>query len=428
MRYRTKGVAGLAYGDLCPPLVGREREIRFLQDRLKEAAHGRGSLVLIAGEAGIGKTRLVEEFRNIAVKNGSQVMVGRCAPGAASPYLPFQDAFEHYTGIKSATTEQLGIKGWLKGPQLTDTRQLGIAKWLKGPDECWKTDLNPKTESERTLHATLDFLRKSAIKRPILMILDDLQWADSASIQLLHFLARNSDGLNVLLVGTYRPEELSIEESGKIHPLLESLRIMRREGICHELHLNGLDREELGLAVEGMLHGQIDDELLQRIVSESEGNPLFAIEVVRLLVQLKSITSQRGVWKALGKGQIDIPSTVREVILRRIEKLRKEQRRLLDCAAVVGEWFDPNVLEQALGLVRLDLLETLDHIDRDSQLVKATDGLYRFSHEKVRRITYEEISFLRRKELHRIVAQVIENRLPDESLYGELSVHFYNAG
>jgi len=427
MRHRAKRVAELADRELYPPIVGREHEIEFLRDRLKEAAHGRGSLVLIAGEAGMGKTRLTDEFRKIAAKDGGQIMVGTCTPGAMSPYLPFQDAFEHYYGAKCARARQLGIKGWLKGPEHVGTRQLGIAGWLKGPKESWQSDLSPKSESERTLHATLEFLRKSPAEHPILMILDNLQWADSASIQLLHFLARNSDGLNVLLVGTYRPEELTFEEGGNIHPLLESLRIMRREGICHELRLDRLNHKELRMAVEGMLYGQIDDELFQRIESESEGNPLFAVEVVRLLVQLKSIVPRGGVWKALEKVRIDIPSTVREVILRRIERLPKEQRRLLDCAAVVGELFDPSILEQALGLVRLNLLETLDHIDRSSQLVRATDGLYRFSHEQVRRVTYEEISLPRRKELHRIVGQVIESRLPNESLYGRLSVHFYNA-
>lgn len=400
----------MADGDLHPPLVGREREIKFLQESLKEAVHGRGTLVLIAGEAGIGKTRLADEFRKIAVEDGSRVMLGRCVPGAAVPYLPFQDAFEHYYDTKLAMTKQLGIKGWLKGPA-----------------ESWQTNLNPKSESERTLHAALEFLRKLAVKQPILMILDDLHWADSASIQLLHFLARNANDLNVLLIGTYRPEELVIEGRGEVHPLLESLRIMRREDICRELFLDRLDRDELRLAIEGMLEGQIDDELLQKIASESGGNPLFAVEVVRLLVHTKSILSQDGIWKTLEKARIDIPSTVREVILRRIERLPKDQRRLLDCAAVVGEWFNPSVLEEALGLNRLSLLETLDSIDKGSQLITATDGLYRFNHEKVRRITYEEISFSRRKELHKILGQAIEKRLPDESLYADLSVHFYNA-
>jgi tetratricopeptide (TPR) repeat protein len=429
--------------DLYPPLVGREHEIQLLQNLLKEATHGKGTLVLIAGEAGIGKSRLADELGKIAAKEGSRVMFGKCIPGAAVPYLPFQDAFEHIQGADLASTQQVGIKGWLKGsdlastkhvgvkrwlkgPDLASTRQVGIKGWLKGPEESLLPGLNPKAESERTLHETLEFLRRLATKQPILMILDDLQWADSASTQLLHFLGRNASDLNVLFVGTYRSEELTIE-GAEPHPLLENLRIMRREGICHEMFLDRLSQDELKLAIEGMLKGQIDDELLQRIASESAGNPLFAVEVIRLLVHTKSILSQDGVWKVLGKAKIDIPSTVREVILRRIDRLPKDQRRLLDCAAVVGEWFNPSILEEALNLNRLSLLETLDSIDRGSQLIRPTDEVYRFSHEKVRRITYEEISPSRRKELHKIIGQTIERRLPDESLYAELSVHFYNA-
>jgi len=425
----------LANVDLHPPLVGREREIEFLQKLLEEAFSGRGTLVIIAGEAGIGKTRLAEEFQKLAAKKGSRIAVGRCVPGAPSPYLPFQDALEYYFGTKSSvkTSRYERVVESVKraAPELVEATPV-VGSILKATAAFYKEyrgiDLDPESESERTLHATLEFLRKTSVKQPILMVLDDLQWADSASIQLLHFLTRNSEGLRVLLIGTYRPEELSIEGGEKVHPLLESLRIMRREGICHEISLDRLNHGELKLAIEGMLGGQIDAELVQKIASESGGNPLFAVEIVRLLVHTKSITSQDGVWKTTGQARIDIPSTVKEVILRRIDRLPREERRLLEYAAVVGEWFDPSVLEKALDLNRLNLLEILDIIERNSQLVRATEGLYRFSHEKVRQIMYEQISIPRRKELHRVVAQVLEGRLPDESLYGELSVHFCNAG
>jgi len=424
----------LASGALQPPLVGREREKEFLERLLEKALAGKGTIVLIAGEAGIGKTRLADEFEKLATAKGSRVMVGRCVPGAPSPYLPFQDALERYFGTRSCMKkrhQRLVESAKRAAPELVEAAPI-VGSILKATAAFYKeyreTNLNPESESERTLHATLEFLRKMSAKQPILMVLDDLQWADSASIQLLHFLARNSEGLRVLLIGTYRPEDLPTEVNGRIHPLLESLRIMRREGICHELFLDRLNREELTLAIEGMLGSQMDADLLQRIATESEGNPLFAVEIVRLLVHTKSISSHDGVWKTAGQLRIDIPSTVKEVILRRIDRIPREERRLLECAAVVGEWFNPGILEKALDLNRLNLLETLDYIERNSQLVRAVEGLYRFSHEKVRLITYEQISSPRRKELHKIIARVLETRLPDESLYGDLSVHFCSAG
>jgi len=418
-----------------PPFVGRMREIDLFQSLLEGTFAGRGILVFIAGEAGIGKTRLSEEFTKLAAKKGCRVMVGRCVPDAPVPYLPFQDALEHYLGVKSRakTSRHQRIVESIKraSPEIVEATPI-VGSVLKASAALYReyrgVDLSPESKSERAFHATLEFLRKISLKHPVLIVLDDLQWADSASIQLLHFLARNLGDVRVFIVATYRPEDVSAQKDEKVHPLLDSLRIMRREGICRELFLGNLNFDEIRLAIEGMLGSKIDTELVQKIASESEGNPLFAVEIVRLLVFTKSIAFQDGVWKTVGQVQIDIPSTVKEVILRRIERLSKEERRILECAAVVGEWFDPNVLEEALRLERLNLLEILDSVERNSQLVRAADGLYHFSHGKICEFTYEQVSFPRRKELHRIIAHVIESRLPDEALYGKLSAHFCSAG
>jgi predicted ATPase len=270
-------------------------------------------------------------------------------------------------------------------------------------------------------------LTEMSVEKPVVLCMEDLQWADSASIQLLHFIARNSLGMRVLLLGTYRPENIGVGASGRSHPLLETLRIMRREGVCHEKDLRVLSVEELKIAIEGMLGCPIEHDLLQRIVTESGGNPQFAIETVRLLVSTKAIASQSGIWKIVAATGMDIPPTVKEVISRRIEKLPRNQMRILECAAVVGGCFDPVVLEGALGLNRLALLEDLDYIEKDYAIVHEIDGNYRFDNEKTKRVIYEQISPPRRKELHRIIGEMLESRLPDETLYGELSAHFLNA-
>lgn len=435
----TEATALLLSEFVQPPLVGRKGELESLQNYLEQTLAGRGVVAFIKGEAGLGKTRLAEEFGKMAVAKGCRVMVGRCLPGAPTPYLPFQDALEGYLGGKlsgeagggTSRLQRVVESARRAAPEIVEAAPV-IGNILKATAAFYKEykgfDLSPQSESERTLHATLDFLRQISSRHGLLMVLDDLQWADSASIQLLHFLARNPEGLRLLLIGTYRPEELSVEAPDKISPLLDSLRIMRREGSCKEISLDRLSIEELGLAIEGMLNGRIQDQLLHRIASESGGNPLFALEIVRLLAQTRSIVPQNGLWKVSGQVRIDIPSTVKEVVLRRIDRLPTELRRLLEYASVIGEWFDPTILEETLHYNRLNLLETLDTIERNSQLIRVSDGLYHFSHETVRRTLYEEISVSRRKELHRIVATFLEGRLPDETLYGQLSDHFYKAG
>jgi len=391
---------------LMPPMVGREDALKTLNHFLEEAYAGRLVFVFISGEAGVGKTRLAEEFEKLAAKKGFQVLVGRCIPGAPVPYLPFQEAFKKYF-------------------EKTD---MGLVGFLLGKELHYSSSFELKTESEKTLFSTLEFLRKLSAKSPLILRIEDLQWVDSASVQMLHFLARNIEGLRVLLIGTYRPEELISEVSDIAHPLLESLRIMRREAVCREICLDVLNTDELKLAIEGMLEGPIDAGLLKRIVSESGGNPLFAVETVRLLLETGVLMQKGGEWRDNKEAQVSIPSTVKEVILRRLERLSKDERRIMECAAVVGEHFDTDVIEEVLKMDRLRLCESLGSSERDHQLIASIDGGFRFNHEIVRKVAYEQLSSTHRRELHRIIGTVLERQKPDESIYGALSIHFHMAG
>jgi tetratricopeptide (TPR) repeat protein len=393
--------------------------MRVLLERLQTAIRGRGSLVLIAGEAGIGKTRLAEEFAKLARENGSEVVVGRCVPGVPVPYFPFRDAFKESFANKAGVST-LGLR------EAASSVETGLKGWLRGPQESQSSPTALSAENESTLHSMLKLLQNLSAKHSLVLILEDLQWSDSASIQLLHFIARNLEGLKILILATYRFEELGESRTG-IHPLLEALRIMRREGNCCELILIALDVEEFRLAVTSMLGGPVDPELLQRIAKESGGNPLFAVETVRLLANTNNITLRNGVWEASGKLGSDIPSTIREVILRRVERLPKDERRLINCAAVMGEWFDPVLIEEALSLDKLGLLEKLASIEQTSQLIRSDERVYHFSHEKIQQVVYQEIPPLLRRELHKIVAENLERQTPNESAYGQLSLHFHRA-
>ncbi|MDD1766915.1 MAG: hypothetical protein LUQ00_03260, partial [Candidatus Methanomethyliaceae archaeon] len=304
---------------------------------------------------------------------------------------------------------------------------MGLVRFLLGKEFYGSSSFELKSESEKTLFSTLEFLRKLTAKNPLILRLEDLQWVDSASVQMLHFLARNIEGLRLLLIGTYRPEELISEVSDIAHPLLESLRIMRREAVCQEICLDILNADELKLAIEGML-GPIDAGLLRRIVSESGGIPLFAVETVRLLFETGVLIQKGGKWCDYKEAQVSIPSTVKEVILRRLERLSKDERRIMECAAVIGEHFETDVIEEVLKTDRLKLIEELESSERDHQLITALEGGFRFNHEIVRKVAYEQLSSTHRRELHRVIGTVLENRKPDESAYGALSVHFHMAG
>jgi tetratricopeptide (TPR) repeat protein len=379
-----------------PILVGREEEVERIIGHLGEGLSGRGSLVLISGEAGIGKTRVMNAAADIARKIGFIVLMGRCIPGNPCPYLPFYEAFN------------------LNAQSLFEDRSATGSRAMK--------------DSSIVLFKVLDFLSKESEKTPILICVDDLHWSDSVTVQLLHFLARNIRSLRVAITGTYRTEDIIAEEGESVHPLRDTIRLMVREGIVDQIHLNRLEDQAIIEAVESMLGGRVHKTVSHRIVKESGGNPLFAVETVRMLVTSELIVLKEGLWMFPDRDTMTIPSTVQEVILRRLERLPRDQRRLLECASVVGKFFDPKIIEQILKLDRMQALDSLDSLENRFQLVKSVGEEYCFEHDKIREVAYNQIAPLRRKELHKQVGIYLESRLQDDRSLATLSFHFHQAG
>jgi len=469
-------------------MVGREKEMEMLLGSLEGCRQGRGSVVLISGNAGIGKTRLMEEFLKRAEGEGYQVFVGRCVPIVSTPYFPFIDAFKNYStgspgvtrrffsAVKAAAPDIVAAtpiigsilrasvsfqshyrksaidqdifkeKSEERSAEEGKKRLLEAAK-ASAPDiaatapivgpylratmsiykEYQKRGLDPKTENERVMFTTLSFLKNVSKDAPILICLEDLHWTDSATVRMLHFLARNPDGLNALIVGTYRPEEISIMGEGGIHPLQEALRVMRREGMFLEISLKPLNQDEVKRVAEEILGGAVDIDLLQMIFSESEGNPLFAKELIELASETGLICKDGGMWRKKKDVPFKVPSTIREIVLRRLEQLSRDERRIMETAAVIGERFDAEVLSEVLRVDHLQLLEALDLIAREHQLIQSSEGPFRFAHQKIQEVAFSEISEPRRRELHRLTGEVLETREGEEGLYGKLSYHFCQA-
>jgi tetratricopeptide (TPR) repeat protein len=260
----------------------------------------------------------------------------------------------------------------------------------------------------------------------VVLLLEDLHWADSASIALLHFLARNIRARKILILGTYRPEDIHSNISGETHPLKESLRTMRREGACEELELRLLGPNETRGIVPLRLGGAAEEPLLDLVAEESKGNPLYAVEIINYLAVSGQVTSVDGVWR-LHLKKLQTPSTVSEVILARTGPLPKQAKRVLESASAIGDWFEPHTLEEILEIPAGGVLEALELLDKEYYLIREDEGWYRFSHEKVRQVIYEGMSTLRRQELHRYIGFSLEKRLPNDELLGQLSWHFEKA-
>ena len=420
-----------------PVLVGRERELEELQSLLNSAIEGKGTTVFVSGEAGAGKTRLIREFLNAAKNKGLVVLAGWCLSDAAAPYFPFVEAF-HFYFVSSAEEEQpTGFQKPETPPSITETEQLisgerGIAAWLAGPtplQKIGKTDVvPPQVWKDQVYAGVADTLHSIATQQPIILFLEDIHWADSASLALLHYLARAVDkSERILVIATFRSEELTADIEGHPHPLAETLRMMRREDLFTEIKLPNLNQGNVSKMAENMIGGTLQPKLAEKLMTESRGNPLFVVESLRMLHERRSLVQENNEWR-LTVDELGIPLKIKDIILRRLSILKYTQRRVLDAASVIGETFDAELLGTVLGQDNLEVLETLNVIARSTSLVRVEQNLYRFDHARSRETLYEELSLPLKRGYHERIAEKLESTKGSVLPLSDLAFHFAQAG
>jgi len=267
-------------------------------------------------------------------------------------------------------------------------------------------------------------------EQPLLLFIDDLYLADTPSLSLLYYLARKVQNSKILVVGTYRPEEITKTYQGAVHPLLDIIQRMSRDNLFQKIELKRLKESNYFDLVLSMLEVDLGD-LIKRIYEETEGNPFFAIETIRLLMQQKVLIKEEGQWRLSENIEdIEIPPRVYDVVVRRINALKDEERDILDCASAVGEVFPSNVVENVSGSSRIKLLRTLGNIERKHHLIHSFEDEYRFDHPKIREVLYNEIAPELKKEYHSMIAKYMEEANKDrlEEVVNELAYHYYRSG
>ncbi len=374
-----------------PVLVGREQEIEQLQRYFNSAAKGEGTAVFISGEAGSGKTRLIKEFLKTAQKNDVTVLTGWCLSDSTIPYFPFIEAFDSFS---ANITQKVGLQAWL----LETGQSLVGEKTGNMQPEAWKDQVFYKVTKE------LLFL---SAKKPLILILEDIHWADSASVSLIHYLARQVISERILIVATYRKEELNIFAEGHLNHLSNVLLLLGRDDLSREVELENLSVDNIGKIAKNMLGGNVQLELVEKLAADSHGNPLFIVESLRMLYQQGRLSKKKDQW-SLSVQDFDVPRKVRDVILRRLETLKPYQRKILDVASVVGEKFNPEIIAAAVSGDNADVLIALSEIAKHTLMVRTEDKDYRFEHAKFREMLYEEIHPILRREYHRRIAEELE--------------------
>lgn len=398
-------------------LVGRNNELTEARELWQRAREGRGHGVLLSGEPGAGKTRLAREITIQAAVDGALVLSGGCYEyEAATPYLPFVEAFRRWA--REETNDD-------KLRELLGDAATQIAKLAPEIE----TRLGPFPErqalaahEERLLFfdAVAHVFSNIARKQSLLFYADDLHWADRGTLWLLSHLLRNLRDARVLIVGAYRETELD-----RAHPLAKSLVDWNRERLITRIVLRRFNESETGDQLGALLGERVSGEFAVAVHRETEGNPFFVEEVLKALIERGSVRRESGRWHRCDMAQLLIPQSVKEAIGHRLDRVSQNCNDVLRVAAILGKVFTFEELSAAAEQTEDVLLDALDEA-ANAQLIAAGSGdSFSFTHDKIREVLYEELNPIRRRRLHRHVAEGLERRCEKAPCAVEKLAHHY---
>jgi type II secretory pathway predicted ATPase ExeA len=339
-------------------LVGRERELSEANAIWQRAISGDGQVLLISGESGIGKTRFARELMAQARFSGAQVLVGECYAESGAPYAPLAQviqASQDLTGFKNLS----GLTSSL----IADLITIAPALRANFPDVPPNPPLGPQAEQKRLFEHAVSFFAGLTERKPVLLVIDDAHWADSATLSLLRHVARRARSLHLLIALTYR--EIELDEA---RPFSAVLLDLNRERLATRIKLTRLDREQTRSMLTAMFQREIAPDFLDGIYRETEGNPFFIEEVCKELVEAGTLCCTNGHWQLASLDQIEIPQNVKLTIQARVSKLPDHTQDTLRLAAVLGREFDFDTLQAMSDLSEDTLIEALEIAQR-AQLI-----------------------------------------------------------
>ena len=405
------------------PLVGRDRERAELRQLLRQALLGRGQLVLLTGEAGVGKTYLAEELAAEADAFGARVLTGRCQQDATLPYQPFVEMLDALLPEMQGPERARRVLGD-DAPQLAK-----IMPRLRTllPDIPAPLDLPPEQERRFLFQAVHAFLACLADARPLVLLVEDLHWVDDASMQLLRHLAERTAEMPALVIATCRDEPLEREE--RFEQLLEEL-LRRRLG--RRLKLQPLSAPAVASMLAALALQNPPAEVVNTVWGETDGNPFFVEEVYRHLQEEGRLFDESGRFRHdLSVDPLDVPDTVRLTLQRRLDRLGERTGQVLAAAAVIGRDFPVRLLGALREVSPDELTDALEQAERAALVEPSPSGASHltFTHELVRQTLLAGISTLRRQRLHARVADAIERLARDPVDYAaELAHHLAESG
>jgi DNA-binding SARP family transcriptional activator len=419
------GVVG-AFSALRTPFVGRHREIAILRGAWEMVLAGYPQFVLIRGEVGVGKSRLVAEFRAQLTRDGVQVFRARSYEMERSLlYRPVLALSNEYLPQRPRRE----IIGQLE-PFLSVLAPLIPHLHALQPTGAAYQPVSAEHERQRVREGLTQCLFLTARRRSAVFIFEDLQWADSSTLDLLQYAVRTA-GLGVphLFVATYRPEEIERD-----HPIYALRRDLSQSELLAEIDLRPLLPGEVA-ALLGQMAGSPESgvRLAQRLHAETDGNPFYLVEILRALFEAGVIwVDSSGRWRTdydeitANYQELMLPETVREVTLDRLARLDRGERDWLAAAAVIGRPFEFELLQAATGAESDALLAAVETYESRQLLSEREDGRYGFDHDKIREVLYDELNAVRRRQVHARIAEGLERM--GIGTVEDLARHYVEAG
>jgi hypothetical protein len=418
-----------------PYFVGREPEMGKLEGLLQQTVEGTGRIVFITGEPGIGKTSLSDEFLRRARKHplGLLISRGRCVEqyGTGEAYLPFLDAMGEL--LQAPGRERIAAVMRTYAP--TWCMELPTAFVSSGSLEKLQQETIGATK-ERMMREMGDALGVLAAASPVVLLLEDLHWADPSSVDLLRHLSQRIATQRLLIAGTYRPED--VERIG--HPLKHYKAEMQAHNLCDELALDSWSREHIAEYLDATFSpNDFPEELTALIHEKTEGHPLFAANLLQYLGERGDLSKTNGRWslvRPLSEMDLVAPESVRAMISKKIDALDPEERRALQYASIEGTEFLSSVTAKLLGVDEIDLEESLARIAKSHRLVdiqgeeELPDGTlatrYRFSHALYQNFLYSDLVNKRRVMLHQQAGEQLLNHYGKRApqIATQLALHF----
>ena len=405
--------------------VGRNREVETLKESFQKVQSGEGRVVGLVGEAGVGKSRLLLEFRNLLPKGGYAYFEGRCLHyGGSMPYLPVLDVLRSFIGVREGEQEQV-IRQKLKGRILGLDENLSFIippfqelLSLKVEDEEF-VKLEPKQKREKTFEAIRDLLIRGSQDRPLVLVIEDLHWIDKTSEEFLNYMIGWLPRTRILLLLLYRPEYTHQWGSKSYYRMIGVGQLS-----------TDTSAELVGAILEG---GDVVPELRETILSRAAGNPLFMEELTHTLLENGSIQREEDRYVlARDVSSAQVPDTIQGIIAARMDRLEESLKRIMQVAAVIGREFAFRILETITemkddlksGLINLQGLEFIYEKSHFPDLE------YIFRHALVQEVAYNSLLVNRRKEIHEKIGRAIESLHPLrlEEFSEMLAYHYTKSG